>query len=211
MLYARCSPDKLPLYESRPKPSVRFLLVVNGHLAVVEPLRSGSGDCDPIAMASEWKFKFIDSTDASWRVWRACRCRLVPPGWDQAVQELLAVRTQAPQHSSFALHLAWAYEAHGQSDRGSDATAGGQETRPEIPGARSARAHRLRATPKGTESQQIRSPRGSPRSYYSSTDSPLIRPRFGTGEGHAAAEKGGQSPPSSINAEHRLLFLRPTP
>jgi predicted Zn-dependent protease len=36
---------------------------------------------------------------------------------DQAVQELLAVRTQAPQNSSFALHLAWAYQAQGQSDQ----------------------------------------------------------------------------------------------
>jgi tetratricopeptide (TPR) repeat protein len=36
---------------------------------------------------------------------------------DQAVEELLAVRRLAPQKSSFALHLAWAYQAKGQGDQ----------------------------------------------------------------------------------------------
>jgi tetratricopeptide (TPR) repeat protein len=34
---------------------------------------------------------------------------------DQAVTELLAIRKQAPGNPSFALHLAWAYQARGQS------------------------------------------------------------------------------------------------
>ena len=36
---------------------------------------------------------------------------------DRAVKELLAIRKQAPQNPSFALHLAWAYHAQGQSDQ----------------------------------------------------------------------------------------------
>ena len=36
---------------------------------------------------------------------------------DRAVEELLAIRKQAPQNPSFALHLAWAYHAKGQSDQ----------------------------------------------------------------------------------------------
>ena len=36
---------------------------------------------------------------------------------DRAVQELLAIRKQVPQNPSFALHLAWAYHAKGQSDQ----------------------------------------------------------------------------------------------
>ena len=36
---------------------------------------------------------------------------------DRAVEELLAIRKQAPQNPSFALHLAWAYQAKGQNDQ----------------------------------------------------------------------------------------------
>ncbi len=36
---------------------------------------------------------------------------------DQAVEELPAIRKQAPQKPSFALHLAWAYQAQGQTDQ----------------------------------------------------------------------------------------------
>ena len=36
---------------------------------------------------------------------------------DQAVEELLAIRKQAPQKPSFALHLAWAYQARGPIDQ----------------------------------------------------------------------------------------------
>ena len=36
---------------------------------------------------------------------------------DRAVEDLLAVRKQSPRNPSFALHLAWAYHARGQSDR----------------------------------------------------------------------------------------------
>jgi predicted Zn-dependent protease len=36
---------------------------------------------------------------------------------DQAVEELLAVRRLSPQKSTFALHLAWAYQAKGQTDQ----------------------------------------------------------------------------------------------
>jgi len=36
---------------------------------------------------------------------------------DQAVEDLLAIRKQAPQKPSFALHLAWAYQAKGQTDQ----------------------------------------------------------------------------------------------
>jgi Flp pilus assembly protein TadD len=36
---------------------------------------------------------------------------------DQAVVDLLAVRKQSPQNPSFALHLAWAYHAKGQTDQ----------------------------------------------------------------------------------------------
>jgi cellulose synthase operon protein C len=36
---------------------------------------------------------------------------------DRAVEELLAIRKQSPQHPSFALHLAWAYHAKGQTDQ----------------------------------------------------------------------------------------------
>jgi len=34
---------------------------------------------------------------------------------DQALAELLAIRKQSPQNPSFALHLAWAYHAKGQT------------------------------------------------------------------------------------------------
>jgi Flp pilus assembly protein TadD len=37
--------------------------------------------------------------------------------FDRAVSDLLALRRQAPSNPSFALHLAWAYHASGQSDR----------------------------------------------------------------------------------------------
>jgi tetratricopeptide (TPR) repeat protein len=36
---------------------------------------------------------------------------------DRAVQELRAIRLQSPQNPSFALHLAWAYHAQGQSEQ----------------------------------------------------------------------------------------------
>ena len=35
---------------------------------------------------------------------------------DRAVEDLLAVRKQSPRNPSFALHLAWAYHARGQTD-----------------------------------------------------------------------------------------------
>jgi Flp pilus assembly protein TadD len=36
---------------------------------------------------------------------------------DQALEDLLAVRKQSPQNPNFALHLAWAYHAKGQTDQ----------------------------------------------------------------------------------------------
>ena len=65
---------------------------------------------------------------------------------DQAMEELLAIRKQAPHKSSFALHLAWAYQAKANRSRHAW-NSGGREARLETQVTRSSRTCRLPATP----------------------------------------------------------------
>jgi tetratricopeptide (TPR) repeat protein len=69
--------------------------------------------------------------------------------FDRAVVELLTTRKQAPGSPKFALHLAWAYQAKGQSDQAREELRAAEQLGLNPPGARSARVCRLPETPKG--------------------------------------------------------------